>query len=496
MGLPVIDVSNETFGPLRSRAISQATCERYGVVQTKLPESGEWAIVFPMHDTEGHLVAQKTRTQDKDFSWRGAKEVGFFGAQLWAPRSGRRITVTEGEIDALTMAEIDNCKWPVVSITRGSSGAAKEFAANIRYLESFDEVVICFDMDEPGRKAALECAKLLSPGKAKIMRLPLKDANEMLMAGRAGELKQAYWEAQPFRPDGIIAGDELWDEVSKNLEPGLGYPWAALDRRTYGQRKGEIVLWCGGTGMGKSEVLKEVQHHNAQHHQAKVGIISLEESLRTAALAQMSRVANRPLHLPGSAAEVDLRAAFEATLGTGRYLFYRHEGVIDPNTILEVIRHMVRGEKAEWILLDHVSILTGGDATQGDERKRIDELMTKLRSSVEELKCGAHIISHLVKRDNNSTPYEEGARISMDALRGSGTLKQIPNMIFAIEGNQTLEAPLKDRRLIRVIKNRFSGDTGPVENGCLQYSRETGRLTWLDADFDPAAVGEDEPVSW
>ena len=45
-----------------------------------------------------------------------------------------------------------------------------------------------FDQDEVGQKAARECSSLLSPSKAKIAHLPLKDASEMLQEGRSKEL--------------------------------------------------------------------------------------------------------------------------------------------------------------------------------------------------------------------------------------------------------------------------------------------------------------------
>ena len=131
------------------------------------------------------------------------KEGQFFGQHLWG-EGGRRVIITEGEIDCMTISQLQDNKWPVVSIKSGANAAVNDIKAALEWLETFQEVVFCFDMDEPGRKAAQGCAALLTPGKAKVAHLPLKDANECLLAGKVKDLTSALWNAKPYRPDGIV----------------------------------------------------------------------------------------------------------------------------------------------------------------------------------------------------------------------------------------------------------------------------------------------------
>ena len=49
-----------------------------------------------------------------------------------------------------------------------------------------------FDMDEQGRKAAEDVAKILPPGKAYIANLPYKDACETLQKGKVKDLLDAF----------------------------------------------------------------------------------------------------------------------------------------------------------------------------------------------------------------------------------------------------------------------------------------------------------------
>ncbi|NIR15301.1 MAG: toprim domain-containing protein, partial [Desulfobacterales bacterium] len=69
--------------------------------------------------------------------------------------------ITEGYLDAMSVSQVQNHKWPVVSVPNGAAGAANAIRKNLKWLEdNFEEIVLMFDMDEDGQKAALECAPL------------------------------------------------------------------------------------------------------------------------------------------------------------------------------------------------------------------------------------------------------------------------------------------------------------------------------------------------
>jgi len=454
------------------RGIDFETCKkyRYGVSF----ETGEHIADYC--DSSGRTVAQKVRGPNKSFRWTGdPKKAGLYGQHLWGG-GGRRLVITEGEIDALSVAQAQRLRWPVVSLPNGAQGAVRDLEKQIEFLESFDEVVLCFDNDEAGQKAAQDVAQKLriTPGKLRIATLPMKDANEMLVARKSKELVEALWGASLYRPDGIINGDQLWELVSAPLERGLGYPWECMNELTYGQRLRELVVWTAGTGIGKSQFIREVAYDLVQRHKQKVGILSLEESTREAALGQMSLHAGAKLHIPEERDKLTpeaLRESFDATIGTGEYEFYDHFGSVTAEEILPKMRYMAVACGCKWLILDHVSIMVSGTAAQGDERKNIDELMTKLRCLAEELNIGLHVVSHVRKASEGA--FEEGKPISLTDLRGSGSIAQIANMVIAIERNQQANGPARNRSKLRLLKNRFAGTTGPM--GAVQYTPE-GRL--------------------
>lgn len=474
---PLIEV---TYSALPKRGISEETCRRFkygvGVTEHGVP-------VQVAHYGNG---IQKFRTPDKKFRWINRPKDGpkLFGQDLWRPQ--RKLIITEGEIDALSYAEATGCQWPVVSVPDGASSAKDAIAKNLEWVSAFEEVILLFDMDEPGQEAALACAEILPPGKAFIGKLPRKDANEVLLQLGAGELTKVPWKAEVWRPDGIVEGLDLLDSVLIAPEEGIAFPWKFLDDMTFGQRRGEMTTWIAGTGAGKSAVMREVAMQ--LHKQGeRVGIIALEESNRRSALGLLSLELNKPLHLPSVYREVGpeaIKAAAERVLKG--FAFYDHFGSVEADILLPKIRYMAHSLKIRWFILDHLSIMVSGQASDGKERERLDTLTTQLRSLCSELDIGLHIVSHL--RKASGTPHEEGGQISLQDIRGSGAPAQLSDFVIALERDQQAE-DLEERNTtkLRVLKNRLTGETGLA--GSLRFNHETCRLTPAE-EYESDEAGE------
>jgi len=419
---------------------------------------------------DGKTVAQKIRTAGKNFSVRGAiKEAGLYGQWLWRD-GGKNVTIVEGELDALSMSQAFDHKWPVVSLKTGAAGAKKDIKQAIEWLEKFESVVFMFDNDEVGQEAALECAALLSPRKAKIAKLPLKDASDMIMAGRHAELIDCFWSAKGFQPDGIINGADLWEEVSTEKEVhSVPYPYAELNEKIGGCRLGEIVTVTAGSGLGKSQLTREFAYHLLKEG-ATIGYVALEESSKRTAQGLMSLHLNQLVHLK-EVPKADLKEAFDATMGTGRVFMYDHWGSTEGDNLLAKIRYLARGCGCQYIILDHISIVVSG-LEGGDERRIIDNMMTKLRSITEELNIGMIVVSHL-RRPSGDKGHEEGVMTSLSQLRGSASIGQLSDIVIGLERNQQDEES-SNITTLRVLKNRWSGETGIA--GQLCYSATTGRM--------------------
>ena len=113
----------------------------------------------------------------------------------------------------------------------------------------------------------------------------------------------------------------------------------------------------------------------------------------------------------------------------------------------------------------------------GDERKALDEVMTKLRTLVQETDIALIVVSHLRRPDGKG--HEEGAVTSLAQLRGSGSIAQLSDMVLGLErDSQSEDIAQRNTTTLRVLKNRFVGMTGPA---CyLYWDKDTGRLNEVD----------------
>jgi len=433
------------------------------------------SYTFGYTDSQGKIVATKTRTPDKDFFINGDwKSAQLYGQNLFN-KGGKFVTLVEGEFDAMAAYQMTGSKFPVVSIRNGATSAVKDVQAQYEWIDSFDNIVICFDGDEAGKRAASQVAEVFG-GKCKIFKHKpeLKDACDYLRTKQDGLFRELWWQADQHVPDGIIVGSSLLEEVLRPIEPSdCDYPYDGINKLTYGIRKGELVTITAGSGLGKSQFVREIVWNVLNKTKDNLGLMFLEESVRKTALSIMSLAANKPLHLPDcEATQLEKEDAFLETLGSDRIYLFDHFGSTSVDNIINRVRYLSKGLGCNYIFLDHISIVVSAQAS-GDERKAIDEIMTKLRMLVQETGIALIVVSHLKRPESKG--HEEGAATSLAQLRGSGSIAQLSDMVIGLERNGQAE-DMKERNTtrVRVLKNRFSGITGPACN--LLYSHDTGRM--------------------
>ena len=468
---------------LPKRGITEETCKffNYGISQF----NGTDCQVATYRNQSGLVAAQHIRFKDKRFIWKGdLTDIKLWGQELWRQQNtgGVFVTITEGEIDAMSVAQAtvsaSGNYFPVVSLPSGAQSATKYVAANLSWLSQFVRIVICFDSDAAGVDAAEKVAKILPTGKAAIANLPRKDANEMLLAGESELLRDLLFKASPIRPDNIFSAYDLWEDLVKEDNSKIcSYPFPELNKMVQGYRKQSLTTICAGTGVGKSLLCREMAHHFLVNG-LKVGWIGLEESSKRSMQGILSIALNKPLHIDEKAVdEKELRQAFEYLFSDNKFVLLQHFGSLDPDRLIDQITYMATGEECDVIFLDHLSLVVSG-LSDGDERKQIDVCCTKLRQVVEKTGVGLVMVSHLRRTDGK--PAEEGGDINLAALRGSQSIAQLSDLVIC--GIRSQQATEKSNELeLKVLKNRHSGCLGKADK--LEYNETTGRLTASLSDF-------------
>ena len=482
-----LSVSKSDFVEIVDRNLSENTCKKYGV-SVKTDSMGSITNhYYPYHDKQGSKIATKTRyTKSKEFSVQGnTHQAGLFGEHLFS--KNKFIIITEGEIDCLSAYQMfytGKYETPVVSIKHGVASAVKDIKNSLEWLEQFQNIIINFDNDEQGKDSALKVAELFSPGKCKIMHLPqeFKDASDCLVKNKIQIYTQAFWNAKRFAPDGIINANTLFDDIIKpSVQSFVQYPFEGLNKMTYGLRASELVTFTSGSGLGKTQVIRELIHHLLKQTKDNLGLLMLEENPVVTSKGIMSIEANQRLHLPDvHISKEEWQKHFDATTGSGRVFLFDHFGSNTIDNIISRVRYLAKGLDCKYIIIDHVSIIVS-DQSHGDERKALDEIMTRLRTLVQETGIAMIVVSHLRRPDGKG--HEEGAATSLSQLRGSASIGQLSDMVIGLERDAQHDDPeIRHTTKVRVLKNRFSGITGPCCD--LKYDMDTGRLAEVtSSDF-------------
>lgn len=464
------------FQPLLKRGLDEETCRKFGYRVGK-DRKGNAVQIADYRDPEtGKLVAQKVRGAKKKFSIVGdGKDMPLFGQHLW-PANGRRVVVTEGEIDALSVAQATGLKWPVVSLPSGASSAKKAIQRALEWLSGYETVVLAFDQDDPGREAAADCAPLFSPGKCAIWEIPRKDANEMLVSGEVKELNTALWNARTYRPDGIVTLDEIETRVLAMPEMGRPYPWEGPTKATFGRRLCDVIGLGAGSGVGKTDLVTQMIKHDVVDLGITCGVLYMEQPVGETGRRIAGKLAGRNFHVPdGSWTQDELLSAWGQLKATNRLHLYDSFGAMDWPTIRSKIRYMVQGLGCQHVFLDHLTALA---AAEDDERKALEKIMAEAASDAQALKFVLHYVSHLATPEGK--PHEEGGRVMAKHFKGSRAIIYWSHTLWGLE--RDTQAPGQVATL-RCLKDRLTGRANGQTFG-LEYDQNTGLLNECELSAD------------
>lgn len=458
---------------LKARGITKAISSQYNY-KIGVDNAGNGCQIATYYDKDKQPVAQKLRYKDKTFKFIGdSKEALLYGQQLFSS-GGKKLTITEGEIDALSVAQAFDGKYPVVSLPNGAQGAKKSITKNIEWITSFEEIYLWFDNDQPGLEAIEEVLNVLPIGKVKIIKHDkFKDASEVLTeTGKAGVVN-AFYNAEPYKPDGFINPLDIIDEATKPIEWGIPWLYEKLTNVSYGRRYGEVVAVGAGVSVGKTDFLMQqiAEDLKNKHH---VATFMLEQSKVETLQRIAGKIDGTFYHLPDVEYEVD---KLKQTITSIPNLhIYDNFGKIDWETIKGKIRAATHSFGCKLFYIDNLTAL---NAHADDERRNLDGLMEEIASLAKELDIWILLVSHL-NPPKSGASHEAGGKVEQGQFTGSRAIMRWCQFMLGVERN-TLHDDPKERckGLVRCIKDRFSGKATGQTIGFV-YDTETG-LT-LEAD--------------
>ncbi len=464
-------------GGLSKRLITQDTTDAFKVTYEGTN------LIFPYFDG-GKLRTQKIKSVNKEYNIINySKDVDMFGSNLH-DSSRKNIIITEGEEDAMAVYQslghgASRSLNHVTSLPRGAGSAAEFVKQHYQVLVQYDYISLCFDNDEAGQKALEKVIPLFSKNKIKIVKLTRKDACDMLINHQQEELKWAVLKADTITPKGIVRMSDLTDEFFDYEPPqGIELEFPKLNRALAGLRKGELTMMAGGSGLGKSIFATNIIYDMIVNKGLKVVDIKLEEDKKKTIFAYAGMYFNDKRYATcPKALSQEQRAEFREVFKN--YMTHDHFGSLTNKELLEVLEYYALSEKADFILLDHISMAISGNVSGKDgERKDIDILVTKIRELINTSGVGFLCISHLSNPNSGGTQWEEGKKVNRSALRGSGALAQLSDNIIGIEGDLTQDET-KNHRQIRLLKTRYGREQEALCD-TFEYDINTGKIHLAD----------------
>ena len=450
-----------TFQVVPWRGLTRSTMEFFGI-KTAVREDGK-----PLHILCPYPLGQKGReVEEKKFFSKGDMSTPqLFGSDKFSAGSAKAITIYEGVLDAPSGYQMMGSKYPSVAV-RSSSSAKEDCAANYEYLNSFEKIYLCFDNDPQGEKASKKVASLFDYNKVHVVKLTKKDANEYLQAGEEKQFVSIWHNSQRYLPEGISCSFSEFGEIlkKKDSEAVATFPFPSLQAATYGIRPGEVYLVTGLEGIGKTTLLRSLEHHILKTTDINVGVIHLEEPKSMVLKGLATLELGSPVHLPDSPYDVEaiLNAVKALCRRDGRLHIYSHFGTDDPDIFLEKLRFLFSVAECRVVLFDHITMLATG-AKDRDEREVLDYLTTEMNKMVIDRNGALVMISHV---------NDEGL------TRGSRYISKCAKTWIHLTREKTASTEAeRNVGQVTLNKNFFGSTTGPC--GKLLFNKDTFKITEL-----------------
>ncbi len=377
-------------------------------------------------------------------------KLPFFNQQHFKDRS--YLVVTEGEFDAVAVAQLgfEN----VVSLPAGAGSAGKVFREELKYLLQFDEIFICFDMDDAGNKAADEVATIIPPHKYRRIHLLKKDMNDVILDDEnfsMADFERLMANAERVKRDTVVhAGDCDDDEIFMVLNRGMESGFLGLDEVLGGLRPGEITSVTGDTGSGKTTICLNIIYYLSNQnipcwvtsHEMrwqillqKMGSLVLRKAIREVPVLEEER-------------ESFLKWRQEHSL----YL-NPHGAEITLDSLCADIEFACVGRGVKIVMIEDLGYL-GGTGKFQTERENIEQAMKVLRAISHQFSVHILLIVH-----PKQTKDDKGF-ISMAEMKGSSGIKQYSDNVLIVQRlDRTFpeRVEMKDVVKVRVAKNRALG---------------------------------------
>ena len=446
------------FLPLRG--ITAQTMEHWNV-RTMVNGQGEPVAQEYIYPSGG----KKIRTLPKSFRAVNLSTDEFFGQNLFTAGSSKYVTITEGELDALSVWQMlggarSRYPNPVVSLP-SATPSGKLWKNVMPWLDTFDKIILSVDTDGAGNEIAEKIHNLFPSKVYRVDHSCYKDANEFLQAGKGDDFKSAWFNASKYTPDNILHTAEdlldLFDHTPDHTYVPTGIE--DFDAKAMGLMQGHFTVFKAPTGIGKTELMRYLEWNFIQRG-VTFATWHLEETKLRSVLGLVSYDLNENLTRKDLIEEKgktdDVRASIRSIADSGNfYQYFLKEGQ-GADELVQQIRLMKEAYDCKFVMFEPIQdVITV--SSEGNKESELAELSVRLSKLAADLNVGIVTIGHT--NEDNEIKY-----CKMIGQRAS--------VIVRLDRNKEAE-DFEDRNTTTLVieKNRPTSEEGVA--GQMLFNTET-----------------------
>ncbi|MEA1972240.1 MAG: DnaB-like helicase C-terminal domain-containing protein [Candidatus Cloacimonadota bacterium] len=420
-------LSDKLYRYFRKRNISEDTVDF-----AEIRETQKGLVCFDYYDEQGELTfRKKKRVEDKKiFREKDTKPIFYMMNKVNSESD--TLIITEGEEDCLSLYEVGYDY--AVSLPSGSSDM-NCLTHNWDWLQTFKTFIIWTDDDSAGHKAEKELISRLGKEKCRVVEHKKNDINETLVKMGKKEIYKIIEDSE-FLPISNIKSVYDYDMFENKEEEHLQSTFDFINQSMHGGfRFGELIIWTGHPGTGKSTILQQ-ESINFIKQGEKICVYSAE-MMNKKILKNMYRQCSGQNRLKKR----------QSNFYDGYYYYPKKENVDKinkwmnenfylvkddfdtySNNLFEIFAQVVLRKGVRVFVIDNLMTVVRQSA---DINHNQSEFIKKCSAFAKTYKVQIHVIAHQrklttdQKQKNNFHPTEDG-------IAGSANIKNLADVVIGL----------------------------------------------------------------